>query len=107
MHRLTLSQSTRYFFIKQDLLVSTSELMNELELLELKKTSIRHIILGLVLLSILPFFLFLIFYTLLGSFVLFIILTPGLGLWLFYEGITGYKEYKRVKKQQDPPDLFT
>lgn len=85
-----------------ELQASTSELMNERELLELKKTSQRHIIYGLILMSILPCFLFLLFYTIRGSFVLFIILTPGLGLWLFYDGITGYKKYKRLKVENTP-----
>jgi hypothetical protein len=86
--------------------MSTPPSINEEELLELKTKSRKHILYGLILISILPCFLFLLFYTILGSFVLFIIITPSLGLWFLYDGITGYKKYRHLKKQTQPPDLF-
>lgn len=81
--------------------------IHELELLELKITSRRHIIYGVLLTLIIPCVLFLFFYTIGGSFVLFIIITPGLGLWFIYDGITGYKKYKRLKKETDQSSTFT
>jgi len=71
--------------------------INELELLELKNKSKKYIIYSILLIMIMPCCLFLLFYTLLGYFVLFIIVTPSLGLWFLYDGINGYKKYKRMK----------
>lgn len=91
--------------VRQRMYQGTS--IHELELLELKITSRRHIIYGVLLTLIIPCVLFLFFYTIGGSFVLFIIITPGLGLWFIYDGITGYKKYKRLKKETDQSSTFT
>jgi hypothetical protein len=80
---------------------------SELDLLELKTTSIKHIVYGIVLISIISCSLFLLFYALVGYFVIFIVVTPGLGLWFLYDGINRYKKYKRIKKGFEPPELFT
>ena len=69
--------------------------INELELLELKTTSRNHIIYGILSIMIIPCSLFLLIYTLSGYFFIFIIVTPGLGAWFLYDGIKGYKKFKR------------
>jgi hypothetical protein len=76
--------------------------MNEIELLELKNKSIKHIIYGIVLILIIPCCLFLLFYTLFSSFVIFILVTPSFGLWFLSDGIYGYLRYKRLKKEFKP-----
>lgn len=76
--------------------------INELELLELKTKSIKHIVYGIVLILLVPCCLFLLFYTLLHYFVIFIFVTPSLGLWFLYNGINGYKHYKRINKKFEP-----
>ena len=73
--------------------------MNDLELLELKNKSRNHIIYGILLIMIIPCCVFLLFYTLLGYFVIFIVVTPSFGLWFLYDGINGYKKYNRIKRE--------
>jgi len=75
---------------------------NELDLLELKTTSRNHILYGLLLLLVIPCCLFLFVYTLSGYFVIFIVVTPSLGLWFLYDGIHGYKQYKKIKEEFEP-----
>jgi hypothetical protein len=79
---------------------------NELDLLTLKNTARKHILYGITLIAILPCCLFLIFYTLLGWYILIIVATPSLGLWFLYDGINGYKSYKKRKKEFEPPELY-
>ena len=76
--------------------------MNELELLELKNNSIKHIIYGILLILIVPCCLFLLLYTLFNYFVVFILVTPSFGVWFLYDGINGYKKYKRTQKESEP-----
>jgi|GEM_PF-4133901 len=75
---------------------------NEQDLLNLKTTSRNHIIYGLLLILGVPVGLFLFIYTLSGYFVVFILITPSLGLWFLYDGIQGYKQYKKITKEFGP-----
>ena len=78
------------------------DLIDELDLLELKHKSLKHIVYGILLILVIPCCLFLLFYTLSNSFVIFIVVTPSFGLWFLYDGMNGYEKYKGLKKEYKP-----
>jgi len=80
---------------------------SEGELLELKNNSRKHIIYGIVLLLIVPLCIFFLLNTLVGSFVIVIIVTPSLGAWFLYDGIKKYTEYRRMKKEYESVHHFS
>jgi len=79
----------------------------EAELLELKNNSRKHLIYGVLFLLFFPLCLFFLLYNLVGSFVIIIIVTPGLGVWFLYDGIKGYKKYRQMKKEYESMNHFT
>jgi len=75
---------------------------NQLELEVLKTTSRNHIICGILLLMAFPFTLLFLISTWNFYFIVLIMTTLCLGIWFLYDGIKGYKQYKRLNKEFEP-----